>query len=122
MENKKIIGSRIKERRIQLGLSQTRLAELVGYSDKTAISKIEHGLVDLPQSKLNEFAKALDTNQLYLTGHVGDPEFGGYQTGRQTINEVMLLSYFRILPVEQQKEVIKITSNMVEMYHAGIQG
>ena len=48
----------IKARRIELGLSQTQLAELTGYADKSAISKIEKGMRDIPQSKLMAFAVA----------------------------------------------------------------
>lgn len=59
----------IKNRRLSLGLSQTELAELTGYTDKTSISKIENGLVDLPQSKIVLFAKALKTTCGELMGY-----------------------------------------------------
>lgn len=42
-------------------MSQTTLAELVGYKDKTAVAKVEAGKVDLPQSKIIAFANALGT-------------------------------------------------------------
>ena len=38
----------------------------VGYKDKTAIAKVEAGKVDLPQSKIYAFAKALGTTISYL--------------------------------------------------------
>ena len=44
----------------------TLKAEKVGYKDKTAIAKVEAGKVDLPQSKISSFAKALDTTTSYL--------------------------------------------------------
>ena len=47
-------------------MSQSELAEKVGYKDKTAIAKVEAGKVDLPQSKISSFAKALDTTTSYL--------------------------------------------------------
>lgn len=37
-----------------------------GFTDKTAIAKVEAGKVDLPQSKISSFAKALDTTTSYL--------------------------------------------------------
>jgi len=49
----------IKKRRQELGLSQQKLAELVGYSDKSMIAHVEKGDVDLTQSKILLFAKAL---------------------------------------------------------------
>lgn len=51
----------IKRRRKELGMTQTDLALRVGYADKTAIAHIEKGDIDLPQSKIVAFAKALQT-------------------------------------------------------------
>lgn len=60
------MGLRIKALREEKKLSQSALAELVGYKDKTAIAKVEAGKVDLPQSKISAFAKALNTSTSYL--------------------------------------------------------
>ncbi len=67
------MGKRIAERRKELHLSQTKLAELTGYSDKTAISKIENGQSNLTQTKIVIFADALQTTTMYLMGWVDDP-------------------------------------------------
>lgn len=58
----------IKERRLKLGMTQTELAEKLGYSDKSAIAKIESGKIDIPQSKIVAFAKALHTSPSELMG------------------------------------------------------
>lgn len=58
----------IKKRRIELHMTQEQLAKILGYADKTMISKIEKGLVDLPHSKIIEFAKALRTEPDALMG------------------------------------------------------
>ena len=58
----------IKELRNSLGLSQEELAKKVGYKDRTSIAKIEAGKVDLSQSKIYEFAKALNTTPSDLMG------------------------------------------------------
>ena len=60
----------IKARREELGLSQSELAELTGYTSKTSISKIESGHIDLPQSKIAIFADALRTTPGALMGPV----------------------------------------------------
>lgn len=60
------MGLRIKKLREAKELSQTDLAKLVGYKDKTAIAKIEAGKVDLPQSKIAAFATALNTTTTFL--------------------------------------------------------
>ena len=49
----------IKRRRNELNMTQTELAQKTGYSDKSMIAKIEKGTVDIPISKIDEFAKAL---------------------------------------------------------------
>lgn len=49
----------IKKYRIKLNLTQQQLADLTGYGDRSSIAKIEKGLVDLSQSKLELFAKVL---------------------------------------------------------------
>jgi repressor LexA len=49
-------GELIRMYRTRRGMTQQELAEKVGYKHKTAISKIEMGEVDLPQSKIQQFA------------------------------------------------------------------
>lgn len=70
----KILYERIRERRKALGLSQAQLASLVGYKGKSMISRIEAGHVDLSESKIMLFAKALKTNPEFLMGWTSDPE------------------------------------------------
>ena len=58
----------IKKERIEKGMSQEELARKVGYADKTMISRIENGKIDLPQSKIEEFAKVFGVTAGYLMG------------------------------------------------------
>lgn len=58
----------IKYQRQKLGLTQTDLAKKLGYADKSMIAKIENGKIDLPQSKIVAFAKALDVTPHFLMG------------------------------------------------------
>lgn len=58
----------IKKERIANKLSQEELALKVGYADKTMISRIENGKIDLPQSKIEEFAKVFGVSPGYLMG------------------------------------------------------
>ncbi len=60
--------SNIKKLREELGMSQDALAKLTGYTDRSSITKIEKGLVDLQQSKIELFAKALGTTSRELVG------------------------------------------------------
>lgn len=62
------IYDRIKQRRIELGLTVEELANKMGYKDKSSISKIENGKADIPTSKVVAFARALETTTAYLLG------------------------------------------------------
>lgn len=64
--------SRIRERREALEMSQTELAEILGYSDRSTIAKIEKGVNDITQSKIEAFARALHTTPAYLMGWTTD--------------------------------------------------
>lgn len=70
------IGEKIKLRREQLGISQTELAELMGYSGKTSISKIESRGNDLTMNTIKKFARALDmsVNELIETDNLSSPD------------------------------------------------
>lgn len=63
----------IKNRRKELKMSQEKLAELVGYTDRSSIAKVEKGEVDLPQSKIVLFAKALNIEPGELLGDQKNP-------------------------------------------------
>ena len=62
------IYEKLKQRRIELGLTVEELANKMGYKDKSSISKIENGKADIPTSKVIAFARALETTTAYLLG------------------------------------------------------
>lgn len=62
------IGERIKARRNELMLSQRDLCEKMGYSNHSTIGKIEAGKVDIPQSRIVQFAEVLGVSVAYLMG------------------------------------------------------
>lgn len=62
------IGKRIREKREALGITQEELAVRLGYKNKSTIAKIENGTNDIVQSKVVEFANALNTSVSYLMG------------------------------------------------------
>jgi transcriptional regulator with XRE-family HTH domain len=59
---------RIRQLRIQSGMSQDDLAKAMGYRDRSMITKIESGKVDISQKKIVAFANALHTTTSYLMG------------------------------------------------------
>ena len=62
------LSTRVRLRREQLGLSQQELARRMGYRSRSSITKLEKGINDIPQAKLEELAAALETTPAYLLG------------------------------------------------------
>lgn len=81
----------IKDRRIELGLTQAELAKKVGYSDKSMIAKIESGIVDITRNKIMQFADALGTTPAYLMGWEDSP------------TDDTLPQYSNILPIKTKR-------------------
>lgn len=92
------IYARIKLKRIEKGLSQQKLAELVGYNDKTAIAHIEAGRIDLPQSKILAFAEALDTTTSYL--------LDGYEEENTSTEEALAFYYKYLTASKKTRRII----------------
>lgn len=66
-------GEIIKSLRQAARLSQQELAEKAGYTDRSSIAKIESGKVDLPESKIKQFADLFGVSIDYLLGNVSEP-------------------------------------------------
>lgn len=64
----------IKIYRKKAGMTQEKLAKLTGYTDRSSIAKVEKGAVDLSQSKIKQFARALGVTPGQLMGWEQEPE------------------------------------------------
>ncbi|MDV5392249.1 LexA family protein [Shewanella xiamenensis] len=64
------LGTRVKKRRNELGLTQSQLAEAISTSQQT-VQSIEAGLVENPR-KLKEIAEALQTTPEFLRFGIGE--------------------------------------------------
>ena len=62
------LSTRLRLRRKELGLSQEELARRMDYRSRSSITKLEKGINDLPQSKVEELAQALETTPAALLG------------------------------------------------------
>ena len=105
----------IKARRNELRMTQIDLAEKLGYADKSMISKIEKGLVDLPQSKILAFAEVLKVTPGELMGLDGTEK----QSARKG---VQIKVYGRVaagIPLEMIENVIDIEEISEDMARTG---
>lgn len=100
----------IKARRLELKMSQDRLAELTGYKDRSSIAKIEKGEVDLAESKIREFAKALKITPQELMGW-DDPDTD------ISIDETFerICKFYNILNPEGKAEALKRISELSQI-------
>ena len=62
------VGDRIRRRREELEMSQDELAKRLGYKSRSSINKIERDASGLPQRKIADIAKALQTTPGYIMG------------------------------------------------------
>lgn len=117
------IGNRIKKRREELGMSQEELAKKVGYKSRSSVNKIEIDGRGLPQNKIVEFAKALETTPAYLMGWETDDGHTLYGKVLSLTNEELRLfkenSYENLVVKEMgkmnQKGKVKLLDTAREM-------
>lgn len=62
------VSDRIRQRRMELNMSQSELAKKARYSDKTRISKLENAGDDISMKQVRRIATALETTPAYLMG------------------------------------------------------
>lgn len=105
----------IKRLREEKGLSQDALAKLTGYTDRSSITKIEKGQVDLQQSKIELFAKALGTTSRDLVGW--DTESSSSKKKGITIN--VLGRVAAGIPIEAIEDIIDTEEITEELARTG---
>ena len=99
------IGEMIRNRRIELGLTQEELAERMGYTSKTSINKIELGINDIPLSKVCQFAKALSTTEAYLMEWDASSSSSQDPAGTLSESEKHLINSYRRLDHDDQQRL-----------------
>jgi transcriptional regulator with XRE-family HTH domain len=114
----KTIYDRIRERRIQLGLSQEDLAIKMGYKSRSTINKIESGAVDIARNKIEKFAEVLNTTPAYLMDwndtpkeYYIDPEVSEYA---QAVKDNPNLRILFDASKDMSKDDIDFVVNMIE--------
>lgn len=65
-------ADRIKNRRIELGLTQLEVAKRLGLTSKAAVCKVENQGNDVTLKNVKKFAKALDCSPSYLMGWIDE--------------------------------------------------
>ena len=105
-----------------MNMSQEELARKTGYTDRSSIAKIEAGKVDLTESKILLFAKALNVSPARLMGVNGgagsnEKGFSSNPAPALTPDERQLINDYREL-TPPGKEYIRQTMAMARMSYA----
>lgn len=98
---------KIKSLRKSHGWSQTELARRVGYTDRSMISKIEKGSVDIPRSQVIKFADVFNITASELIGQT----VPAIHTDLDDLEKV-IISNFRKLSPHGKKAVSIIIKTM----------
>ena len=104
------IGEKIKQRRTELQWSQRDLAAKMGYNHST-ITRIENGKIDIPQSRILQFAEVLGVSIAYLMGWEEEMEKNPVQMAERHFEILMdediseIFDDFKSLDATQRKIV-----------------
>ena len=112
---------RIRELRTGLGMSQDDLARAMGYKDRSMITKIESGKVDISQKKIVAFARALNTTPAYLMGWTDDVNaymhLQLFASDQASTKEARIISYaVDNMPPEDREKALKMFSAVYSDY------
>lgn len=94
------IGERMKERRVELGLSQEELAKKAGYKSRSSIQKLESSR-NLPLVKVEKMAKALNCSPAYIMGWEDDAP-----TDNDVLEHIELIDLYEQLTRSQKDHII----------------
>ena len=114
------IGDRIKQRRIQLEMSQDELARRLGYRSRSSINKIEKDASGLPQTKIAAIASALQTTPSFIMGWDEEIEKNPVETAERHFEILMdediadIYDDFKSLDSAQKKIVKDLIHSMAQ--------
>ena len=107
------IGEKIKLRRKELRWSQRDLAAKMGYNHST-ITRIETGKIDIPQSRIMQFAEVLHTDIAYLMDWEEEQKGKPDQEDELSENVKKLVDFAKSVPDEKVELVLKLLRTIVE--------
>jgi len=108
---RKKVGAFLRERRIELGLTQAQITEALGYVSLNSVSNLETGREGLPAKRIYAWADILqlprDAFFRFVTGEVATMETGkaSNAAAEMTRAEGELLAAYRRLPAKYQRRL-----------------
>lgn len=120
------IGDRIRIKREERHMSQTELANRMGYKSRTTIGKIETGVNDITQSNVVRFAEVLNTTIAYLMGWEDDeidekePLIPNAPLSERIGKKITYIRHKRHMSIEELADNVGITPLQLEDMESGI--
>ncbi len=121
------IGDRIRIKREERHMSQTELANRMGYKSRTTIGKIETGVNDITQSNVVRFAEVLNTTIAYLMGWEDEksedekePFLPQASLSERVGKKITYIRHKRHMSIEELADKVGITPLHLEDMESGI--
>ena len=108
------IGEKIKQKRIENGWSQRDLAAKMNYSNHSTVGKIETGKVDIPQSRIVQFAEVLGVSVAYLMGWDDDQNKNPVGYNEVSDKRQALIDFAKSVPEDKAALVLQVMRSIVE--------
>ena len=101
------VGQRIKQRRLELELSQEELAKRLGYKTRAAVCSVEKDKEDLTLDRIRKYAAALMCEPGYLAGWIDTPN--GTESPKTKLEQeaAELHERFEHLPADKRESFLK---------------
>lgn len=108
------IGERIKLKRVEKGWSQRDLSAKMKYSNHSTIARIESGTVDIPQSRIVQFAEVLGTTVAYLMGWEENREEKSITDDGLTEGQKKLIEFAKSVPEDKADLILRVMKSILE--------
>lgn len=113
------LAAKVRNRRIELGMSQEELARRMGYSSRSSINKIENGR-PCSQKIISRLSEALDVSIAFLMGWDEEIQKNPVGTAERHFEILMdedfvgLFDDFKKLNTKERKVVKELIHNMAD--------
>lgn len=108
------IGEKIKQKRIENGWSQRDLAARMNYSNHSTVGKIETGKVDIPQSRIVQFAEVLGVSVAYLMGWEDEQKKNPVAYNEVSDKRQALIDFAMSVPDDKAEMILRVMKTIVE--------
>lgn len=101
------VADRIKQARLEKGLTQEELAKKCGYANKGNVCRLEHAENNISARQVKRIAEQLGVSAAYLMGWTSDEPKKPIDTDLLTDDEKTLLNAYRGIATEDKPNILQ---------------